>query len=224
VKAYGTSGLQPHREDDPLQGRFPYDVSKACMDLIASMYAHSFGVPAAIVRCGNLYGGGDLNFSRLIPGLIRATLNDERFSIRSDGKCVRDFLYVEDAAEAYLWLAEAMALDHSLHGEAFNFGLELRCTMIEVTERILSLMGRSDLIPIVQNMAIGETREQILDVTKARVRLKWSPRYGMDEGLKLTIDWYSKFLRLANHRPVVLGNASRESEVPKSQTEASAYL
>ena len=193
-KAYGDSANLPYFEDHPLQGRFPYDVSKSCTDLVTTMYARTFGLCACIVRCGNLFGGGDLNFSRLIPGVIRATVRNEPFLIRSDGKFVRDFLYVEDAADAYLALAERMAADPSLAGEAFNFGLELRPTMLELTEKVLAMMGRSDLRPVVQNIASAEIREQYLDAGKARARLGWKPRHGMDEGLKRTIDWYRRFL------------------------------
>ena len=193
-KAYGDSANLPYFEDHPLQGRFPYDVSKSCTDLVTTMYARTFGLCACIVRCGNLFGGGDLNFSRLIPGVIRATVRNEPFLIRSDGKFVRDFLYVEDAADAYLALAERMAADPSLAGEAFNFGLELRPTMLELTEKVLGMMGRSDLRPVVQNIASAEIREQYLDAGKARARLGWKPRHGMDEGLKRTIDWYRRFL------------------------------
>jgi CDP-glucose 4,6-dehydratase len=193
-KAYGDSPDLPYREDHPLRGRFPYDVSKSCTDLITTMYARTFGLRSAIVRCGNLFGGGDLNFSRLVPGVIRATVRGEPFLIRSDGKFVRDFLYVEDAAEAYLTVAERLAAQESLGGEAFNFGLELRPTMLELAEKILAMMGRTDLRPAVQNIATAEIREQYLDAGKARERLAWSPRYGMDEGLRRTIDWYRDFL------------------------------
>jgi len=194
-KAYGPSDRLPYHEDYPLQGRFPYDVSKSCADLITTMYARTFGLRAAIVRCGNLFGGGDLNFSRLIPGVILATLRGENFLIRSDGLFVRDFLYVEDAADAYLRLAEHLAADESLAGEAFNFGLELRPTMLDLTLRVLQMMGRADLRPIVQNVASAEIREQYLDASKARARLGWAPRYGMDEGLRRTIDWYREHLK-----------------------------
>lgn len=193
-KAYGDSPNLPYREDHPLQGRFPYDVSKSCTDLITTMYALTFGLRAAIARCGNLFGGGDLNFSRLVPGVIRATVRGEPFLIRSDGKFVRDFLYVEDAAEAYLTLAEGLAREESFAGEAFNFGLELRPTMLELTETILAMMGRPDLRPVVQNIASAEIREQYLDASKARKLLNWSPRHGMNEGLRRTIEWYNKFL------------------------------
>ena len=194
-KAYGPSDRLPYREDHPLQGRFPYDCSKSCADLITTMYAQTFNLPAAVARCGNLFGGGDLNFSRLIPGVIEATLRGESFRIRSDGLYVRDFLYVEDAAEAYLSLAEHLAADRSLRGEAFNFGLELRVTMLDLVQKILDMMGRSDLQPTVLNQATAEIREQYLDAGKARKMLGWSPRYGMDEGLRRTIAWYSNFLR-----------------------------
>lgn len=193
-KAYGDSEDLPYREDHALRGRYPYEVSKSCTDLITTMYARTYGLGAVVVRCGNLFGGGDLNFSRLIPGVIMATLRGENFLIRSDGKYVRDFLYVEDAADAYLRLAERLEADPALAGEAFNFGLELRPTMLELTDKILAMMGRPDLRPVVQNTASAEIREQYLDAGKARTVLSWSPRYGMDEGLKRTIEWYRAFL------------------------------
>lgn len=194
-KAYGASEKLPYTEDDPLQGRYPYDVSKSCTDLITTMYATTFGLPATIIRCGNLFGGGDLNYSRLIPGVIQATLKNEPFIIRSDGKYVRDFLYVEDAADAYLCLAEAMRQDSSLCGEAFNFGLGLRPTMLEIVQMILKMMGRSDLEPIIQNTASAEIREQYLDTCKARTRLAWTPRFGLEDGLRRTIAWYEEAQR-----------------------------
>jgi CDP-glucose 4,6-dehydratase len=193
-KAYGDSDHLPYREDHPLHGRFPYEVSKSCADLITTMYARTYGTPAAAVRCGNLFGGGDLNYSRLIPGVIVATLKGENFLIRSDGKFVRDFLYVEDAADAYMTLAERLAVEPALAGEAFNFGLELRLTTLELVEKVLAMMGRPDLRPVVQNIALAEIREQYLDAGKARERLNWSARFGMDEGLRRTIDWYRDFL------------------------------
>lgn len=193
-KAYGASDHLPYREDHPLRGLYPYDVSKSCTDLIATMYARTFALPTGVVRCGNLFGGGDLNFSRLIPGVIQATLRNEPFVIRSDGQFVRDFIYVEDAAEAYLLLAERLAGDSTLAGEAFNFGLGLRPTMLELTEKILAMMGRAELRPVILNQASSEIREQYLDAAKARQVLAWSPRYQLDEGLRRTIAWYRNFL------------------------------
>ena len=192
-KAYGDSDRLPYREDYPLQGRFPYEVSKSCADLITTMYAQTYGQQTAIVRCGNLFGGGDLNFSRLIPGVIASTLQGEPFEIRSDGLYVRDFLYVEDAVDAYLTLAEQLAAKPALAGEAFNFGLELRLTMLDLTHKVLALMGRADLPPRVLNTAKAEIREQYLDAGKARSLLQWAPRVGMDEGLRRTIAWYTDF-------------------------------
>ena len=189
-KAYGDSTDLPYLESHPLQGGFPYDVSKSCTDLITTMYARTYGLRCAIARCGNLFGGGDLNFSRLIPGVIRSTLANEAFLVRSDGKFVRDFLYVQDAADAYLMLAEKLADDDSLVGEAFNFGLELRPTMIEIVEMVLQQMGRTDLRPVIQNSAAAEIREQYLSADKARERLGWTPRFGMEQGLERTIAWY----------------------------------
>ena len=189
-KAYGASDKLPYLETHPLQGRYPYDVSKSCTDLIAQMYAATYGVKTAIARCGNLFGGGDLNFSRTIPGLIKATLAGERFVIRSDGKFVRDFLYVKDAAESYLALGERLAEDESISGEAFNFSLGERLTVLDIVRMTLEIMGRSDLEPVIQNIASSEIREQYLDATKACERLGWQPQYNMKRALAETIEWY----------------------------------
>ena len=189
-KAYGATNHLPYRETHPLQGRYPYDVSKSCADLIAQMYAATYGLKTAIARCGNLFGGGDLNFSRTIPGVIKATLAGEPFVIRSDGKFVRDFLYVKDAAEAYLILGERLAEDDTISGEAFNFSLGEHLTVFDIVHMTLDIMGRSDLQPVIQNVASSEIREQYLDATKARERLGWHPRYGMKEGIRETVDWY----------------------------------
>lgn len=190
-KAYGANPNLPYVETFPLQGRYPYDVSKSCADLITQMYSASYGLKTAIARCGNLYGGGDLNFSRTIPGVIQATLAGKRFVVRSDGKFVRDFLYVKDAADAYLALGERLAQDDpSIAGEAFNFSLGVRLTVLEIVSMVLRLMGRVDLEPVIENNASSEIREQYLDSSKAREQLGWSPRHSMEEGLRETIDWY----------------------------------
>ncbi|MGD2110629.1 MAG: GDP-mannose 4,6-dehydratase [Phycisphaerae bacterium] len=194
-KAYGTSADLPYRETHPLLGEYPYDVSKTCTDLICRMYALTYEVPVAVTRCGNLFGGGDLNFSRTIPGLVIATLNNERFRIRSDGKFVRDFLYVRDAAEAYMLLAVKMRDDPALAGDAFNFSLELRLTVLDIVNKVLNMTGRTDLEPIIENIATSEVREQYMAADKARERLGWSPKYGMDKGLEETIAWYADFNR-----------------------------
>jgi CDP-glucose 4,6-dehydratase len=189
-KAYGANPSLPYLETHPLQGRYPYDVSKSCADLITQMYAVTYGLKTAIARCGNLFGGGDLNFSRTIPGVIQATLAGERFVIRSDGKFVRDFLYVKDAAQSYLTLGERLAEDASLSGEAFNFGLGLRLTVLDIVAMVLALMGHTDLEPIIQNNASAEIREQYLDASKARKLLNWAPNYNMERALEETIAWY----------------------------------
>ena len=193
-KAYGASPNLPYRETHPLEGRYPYDVSKSCADLICRMYAETYSVPVCTTRCGNLFGGGDLNFSRTVPGVILATLRNERFLIRSDGKFVRDFIYVRDAAHAYLCLAERMAEQPGLAGEAFNFSLEVKLTVLELVHKVLQLMDRGDLEPIVQNIASSEIREQFMVAEKAREMLGWTPRYGMEAGLRETIDWYTEFV------------------------------
>lgn len=190
-KAYGSNLNLPYLETFPLQGRYPYDVSKSCADLITQMYAATYGLKTAIARCGNLFGGGDLNFSRTIPGVIQATLAGKRFVVRSDGKFVRDFLYVKDAADSYLALGEHLAEDDpSIAGQAFNFSLGGRFTVLEIVSMVLRYMGRVDLEPVIENNASSEIREQYLDSSKARERLGWSPQYSMEDGLKETIEWY----------------------------------
>lgn len=189
-KAYGPQSDLPYTEDAPLQGRSPYDVSKSCADLIASSYFHTYGTPLAITRCGNLYGGGDLNFNRLVPGTIRSALQDEGPIIRSDGKYVRDYFYVRDAVEAYVLLAEHLP-NEGFVGESFNFGPERPLSVLDLVRRILSLMGKEELEPVVLDEAQNEIREQYLDCTKARRMLDWSPKYGLDEGLRQTIGWYT---------------------------------
>jgi CDP-glucose 4,6-dehydratase len=192
-KAYGAHDVLPYTEDAPLQGRFPYDVSKSCTDLISFSYFHTYGVPVAVTRCGNLYGAGDLNFNRLIPGTIRSVLRGERPVVRSDGTFVRDYFYVKDAVEAYLALAERVPGD-GFTGEAFNFGTETPLSVLEVVDRLLGVMGRTDLAPVVLNEATHEIPKQYLDCAKARTRMDWRPRWRFEDALRETVDWYRAWL------------------------------
>ncbi len=189
-KAYGDHEKLPYTEDVALQGRHPYDVSKSCADLIAQSYAASFGSTVAITRCGNFYGGGDLNWNRLVPGTIRSVLRGERPVIRSDGAYVRDYVYVEDGAAACLLLAERLAADPSLRGEAFNFSNELQITVRDMVDRILARMG-SKLQPEVRNEAQREIRHQFLSAEKARRMLGWKPAFTLEQGLERTVAWYA---------------------------------
>ncbi len=188
--AYGSSAHLPHKETDALLGEFPYDCSKACADRIGQMYAASYGLPLVISRCANVFGGGDRN-RRLIPDAIAATWRGERYVIRSDGKFIRDYLYVSDAVEACLCLAEQLGARPSLAGEAFNFSLELRCSVLEIVGKVVEMMGRPDLQPSIENRVSDEVREQYLACDKARQMLGWQPRYSLEEGLRETIDWYT---------------------------------
>lgn len=188
-KAYGSHETLPYTEDMPLQGRFPYDVSKSCADLITQSYYHTYKVPVAVTRCGNLYGPGDLNFSRLIPGTIRSALLGESPIIRSDGRFIREYFYVRDAVGAYLRLAEALP-DSPCTGESFNFGTDQPLAVIELVNRILELMDCRHLAPTILNQASHEIRSQYLDCTKARRMLGWQPGYTLDESLLETIAWY----------------------------------
>jgi CDP-glucose 4,6-dehydratase len=192
-KAYGEHPTLPYAEDAPLQGRHPYDVTKACADLIARSYAATFALPVCVTRCGNLYGGGDLNWSRLVPGTIRAALRGEAPVIRSNGQSVRDYFYVEDAVGAYLLLAERLAGSRGLAGEAFNFGNDTPRTVLELVCELLTLAGRPDLEPDVRAEASGEIARQYLDARKARAVLGWRPRFSLAEGLARTVDWYRGF-------------------------------
>jgi CDP-glucose 4,6-dehydratase len=190
-KAYGAHDRLPYTEDMALQGRFPYDASKSCADLIALSYFHTYRLPVAITRCGNLFGGGDLNFNRLVPGTIRSVLRGEAPVIRSDGQFVRDYFYVRDAVGAYLRLAER--LTDGFAGEAFNFGNETPVSVLELVQQILGIMGRSDLRPLILNQANNEIPQQYLDCSKARQLLQWSPAFDMEQGLRETIAWYEQY-------------------------------
>jgi CDP-glucose 4,6-dehydratase len=193
-KAYGSHEKLPYTEDMPLQGRHPYDVSKSCADLLARSYASTFGLPVCVTRCANLYGGGDLNWNRLVPGTIRSALRGEPPVVRSDGRFVRDYLYVEDAVSAYLVLVEKMAGDAALSGEAFNFSTETRSTVLELVGEILRLVGRADLQPDVRNEVQHEIRDQYLDAGRARQQLGWRPAFDLEAGLSRTIEWYRRLL------------------------------
>jgi CDP-glucose 4,6-dehydratase len=188
-KAYGAHEHLPYTEDVPLQGRFPYDVSKSCADLIASSYYHTYNLPVAITRCGNLFGGGDLNVNRLIPGTIRSLLNAERPVIRSNGKFVRDYFYIKEAVAAYLRLAEELPGERFC-GQAFNFGTETPVSVLDLVDIIRRLM-RSDLEPVVLDQATHEIPRQYLDCSKAKRMLDWSSRYSLEDGLRETIACYA---------------------------------
>jgi CDP-glucose 4,6-dehydratase len=192
-KAYGDQEHLPYDETTPLQGTHPYDVSKSCADLISYTYAKSYGLPVAITRCGNFYGGGDLNWNRIVPGTIRSILRGQRPVIRSDGTYIRDYFYVEDGAHAYMTLAEALARRPELRGEAFNFSNEIQVTVLDLVRRILAAMG-SDLEPDVRNEASNEIIHQYLSADKARRVLDWSPLFDLEEGLRRTIAWYRGLL------------------------------
>ena len=193
-KAYGEHEILPYTEDAPLKGSHPYDVSKSCADLLAFSYHNTYELPVCITRCGNFYGGGDLNFNRIVPGTIRSILSDERPIIRSDGTFIRDYIYIRDAVNAYLFLAEKMD-ELDIHGEAFNFSNEIQLTVLELTNQILRTMDKADFEPIVLNDVKGEIKHQYLSAAKAKSILGWSPAYTVEEGLKETIDWYKEFFK-----------------------------
>ncbi len=191
-KAYGAQDNLPYFEDAPLVGLHPYDASKSCADLLSQVYHHTYGLPIGISRCGNIFGGGDLNFNRIVPDTMRAVWHGEPPVIRSDGSPTRDYLYVLDVAEAYICLAEA--LDDPAHrGKAFNFSYELPQTVLEMVQRILRVVGHEALSPKVcgTGLPAGEIPHQYLSAKRAREELGWQPRFGLEDGIRATWDWYS---------------------------------
>lgn len=192
-KAYGDQPNLPYSEETPLQGQHPYDVSKSCADLIARTYAVTYDLPVIITRCGNFYGGGDLNWNRIIPGTIRSILRGEHPIIRSDGSYIRDYFYVEDGAAAYMTLVEKLAEDPNLRGEAFNFSNEIQVTVLEIVQKISALIG-GQLEPEIRNEVANEILHQYLSAEKARKMLGWQPLFSLEEGLQRTIAWYRGFL------------------------------
>lgn len=193
-KAYGSQEKLPYTEEMPLKGEHPYDVSKSCGDLLAQMYFQSYKLPVCVTRCGNFYGGGDLNFNRIIPGTILSILQNEEPIIRSDGKYIRDYFYIEDAVEAYLFLAEKMNTLH-LEGEAFNFSNELQMTVLDIVNKIIDLM-KSKLKPKILDEVKNEIPHQYLSAKKAKEKLKWKSVFTLEEGLIRTIDWYKKNMKI----------------------------
>jgi CDP-glucose 4,6-dehydratase len=192
-KAYGDQEKLPYDEKTPLEGRHPYDVSKSCADLICRSYFGTYGLPVCTTRCGNFYGGGDLNFNRIVPGTIRSILDNERPVVRSDGKFLRDYFYIKDGVQSYMLLAEKME-DKRIHGEAFNFSTERPMTVLEIVDMIRMAMY-SDLVPLILNQANNEIRDQYLSAKKAKNLLNWSPSYTLEDGIKETVDWYRIFLK-----------------------------
>jgi CDP-glucose 4,6-dehydratase len=192
-KAYGAQKRLPYQEAMPLEGREPYEVSKSCTDLLAQGYFHSYRLPVAVIRCGNIYGGGDLNWSRIVPGTIRSFLRGERPIIRSDGRFVRDYLYVKDVTAAYLAVAERLR-ERKVAGQAFNFSPQKAMTVLEMVAAIARVMGTERLKPIVQGSVQGEIHDQYLSAAKARRVLGWRPVHTLRDGLAETVEWYRAFL------------------------------
>lgn len=192
-KAYGDQTALPYDETMPVSGRFPYDVSKSCTDLITQSYAHTYDLPVLITRCGNFFGPGDLNWNRIVPGTIRSLVRGQRPVIRSDGKYIRDYIFIEDAAQAYIQAVEQLAQKPELKGHAFNFSTETQLTVVQMVELIAGLM-KSDLQPEIRNEARAEIPHQYLSAAKAREMLGWKPGFTIAEGLERTIPWYVSFL------------------------------
>lgn len=196
-KAYGSSKRLPYTEDMPLAGEHPYEVSKSCSDLIAQSYAKTYGMPIGVARCGNVYGGNDLNFNRIVPGTIKSLINNQRPLIRSDGTLKRDYIYVKDVVDSYISIAENLNRKE-IRGQSFNFGNEKPITVMKIVNVILRLMGKEKVKPKILNTARGEIKDQYLDSSKAASHLNWKPRYSLEKGLKETIQWYRDFFKKGN--------------------------
>ena len=194
-KAYGEQDALPYSENAPLIGTHPYDVSKSCADLISYAYFKSYNLPVCTTRCGNFYGGGDLNFNRIVPGTIRSIIRKEAPIIRSDGKLKRDYIYIEDAVSAYILLAERMSENPEIIGEAFNFSCENPISVLDLVNLILNLTNKNNLKPKILNKASNEIPNQFLCAKKAHELLNWRPKYSLEEGLKKTIKWYENFFK-----------------------------
>jgi len=192
-KAYGPQVQLPYTEDTPLAGRSPYEVSKSAADLIAQAYHATYATPVAIARCGNIFGGGDLNWSRIVPGGIRSALSKEPLIIRSDGTFLRDYIFVDDVVDAYLLLAQSLATA-GLGGQAFNFSSERPLTVLAIHEAVCEAVGYGRIEPVILGRAADEIRDQYLDATRARAVLGWQPRYSLEEGLDRTVRWYADLL------------------------------
>ncbi len=192
-KAYGESAALPYTEEDRLAASHPYDVSKACADMLCSCYFHTYGLSVGVTRCGNIFGGGDLNFNRIIPGTIRSVLMKKRPVVRSDGTMVRDYVYVEDIVDANLLLAGQL-FEGRQKGEAFNFSYGEPRSVLEVVEAVQKQMG-SSLKPEIKNEATNEIPKQYLSAKKAKATLGWKPSFDFDKGLKKTIQWYTAYLQ-----------------------------
>lgn len=187
-KAYGAHENLPYKEDARLQGCYPYDVSKTIKDLLAQTYHKTYGMPVGITRCGNFFGGGDLYFDRIVPGTIKSILQNEAPVIRSDGKFIRDYIYIKDVVNAYITLAERI---NQVKGHAFNFSTEIPLDVITIVNKITSLLG-SNLQPQILNQVKAEIREQHLSAQKAKEMLGWKAQYDLDISLKETIEWYKE--------------------------------
>lgn len=195
-KAYGSQVALPYTEEMPLLGTNPYDASKVCTDVLAQSYRATYDLPIGVARCANIYGGGDLNFSRLVPGTIRSTLRGELPVIRSDGSPIRDYLYVDDAVRAYLALAEQVTRGDSRR-QVFNFGSDTPLSVRDLVVQILNACGAGDLQPDVRGVGTpaGEIDRQYLDSARARTLMGWNPEVALEMGLSRTVAWYREFLR-----------------------------
>lgn len=211
-KAYGQGEILPLVEKTPLNAIYPYDVSKACTDLLALSYYHTYNLPVAVTRAANVYGGGDFNWDRLIPGIIHSLYKDERPTLRSDGSFLRDYLFIEDMVYAYLTIGKLFE-ERDLSGEVFNFGTNQPSSVLQVYKLIAKFMGKEEIKPIIESRVTSETKDQYVSIEKAKQMLSWKPSCSLDVGLEITVDWYKNYFMKRNL------DTLRSSKTPQFVTE-----
>lgn len=193
-KAYGVHADLPYVEETPFCPQSPYDVSKACADWIARSYYQTYHLPVVVTRCGNVYGGGDFNWDRLIPSVIKSLHQNQHPVLRSNGQSLRDYIFIADVVEAYLTLG-AQLEEKTLHGEAFNFGTGKPIKTLDIVEHLIRLTNKKHFTPIIEDRATGEISEQYVSSQKAWDTLQWKPKFSFALGLSMTLEWYLQFFR-----------------------------
>ncbi|MFT5317221.1 MAG: CDP-glucose 4,6-dehydratase [Chlamydiales bacterium] len=199
-KAYGDSESLPYTEDMPPRGKHPYDVSKSCADLITQSYYHSYDTPVVVARCGNIFGGADLNWSRIIPHTIKSLYHNESPLIRSNGQFIRDYVFIDDAVDAYLTMAQNLD-NPEVRGEAFNFGPQKPLTVLDIVNSLRLLMNKEEIVPVILNEAKNEIKAQYLCSAKAKRLLSWEPKHSLEDGLQKTVEWYLEYFKTLENSP-----------------------
>ena len=189
-KAYGESRQLPYKEHFPLNGLNPYDASKACSDIIARSYAKSFNIQICVTRFVNIYGPGDVNWQRIIPGTLNSLIKSKKPILRSNGKFKRDYLYIDDVIDGYMRLGQQMGINKTISGIAFNFGSGKPITVLNLVKIILKFFDKQSSFLVIKNKAKNEITDQYSGYELANKILKWKPKVSIEDGIKKSFDWY----------------------------------